>query len=479
MSQRPRRPGDRIIRRRLRPTQVITLPDPSEVAGRPSTLIHARIFIAAFAAIIVLGTTFLALPWAARSGESTPLADALFTATSAASVTGLVTVDTLDHWNWFGQFVILVLIQSGGLGFMVGASLVLRLVGRGGGERVRDAILIQDNIPTLSLRDAVDLSRRIVKFTAIVEVAGAVLLTAYFAREMPLGTAFWHGIFHSVSAFCNAGFDLQGGFRSMTPYRESIWVNTIFIVLMLLGGLSYIVLADIGTKRRWSTLSAYSKIIVVSSVFFTLVGAIAFLAAEWNGSMGGTDAWSRPFQALFQSISGRTAGFSIVDFSEVNSFTLFVYLALMFIGGASGSTAGGVKLGTVAVVIVTVLSTIRGQQDPEVFRRRIPVLLVHRAMAVIVLFFLAHFMVTFAVAVTETFYGENPAFLRILFESMSAIVTNGLGNGITPLLSTQGKLLICVAMFAGRIGPLTIVYALQRRQTYQPYRYPETSMHIG
>ncbi|CAN5277948.1 TrkH family potassium uptake protein [soil metagenome] len=479
MSESSRRPGDRIIRRRLQSTQVITIPEPVPIGSGPNTLFHARLFIAAFAAIILLGTAILALPWVTNADESTSLPDALFIATSAASVTGLVTVDTLDHWNWAGQLVILVLIQSGGLGFMVGASLVLRVIGRGGGQRVRDAIMIQDNIPTLTLREAVDVSRRIVKFTIVAETAGAVLLAGYFAREMPLLTAIWHGIFHSVSAFCNAGFDLQGGFQSMTPYRESIWVNAIFMTLVLAGGLSYIVLADISYKRRWSTLSVNSKIILVSSLLLTLIGAVTFLAAEWNESMASSAVWSRPLQALFQSISGRTAGFQTVDFSDVNSFTLFIYLALMFVGGASGSTAGGVKLATVAVVAVTVMSTLRGQEEPEVFKRRIPVLLVHRAMAVIVLFFLLHFLVTFSLAVTETFYGENPAFLRILFESMSAVVTNGLGNGITPILSTPGKIIICIAMFLGRIGPLTLVYALQRRQSYQPYRYPETSVHIG
>lgn len=463
----------------MQPTQVITLPEPLPISSGRSTLFHARLFIAAFAAIILVGTALLALPWATNTGERTPFFDALFTSTSAASVTGLVTVDTLDHWNWFGQLIILVLIQSGGLGFMVGASLVLRVLGRGGGQRVRDAMMIQDNIPTLTLREAVDVSRRIVKFTLVVEAVGAMLLAAYFAREMPLSTAVWHGIFHSISAFCNAGFDLQGGFQSMTPYRESLWVNAIFIALVLAGGISFIVFADVGHQRRWSTLSVNSKIVLVSSLILTLIGAITFLAAEWNESMAGSTPWSRPLQALFQSISGRTAGFQTVDFSDVNSFTLFVYLALMFVGGASGSTAGGVKLATIAVVAVTVMSTLRGQEEPEVFKRRIPVALVHRAMAVIVLFFLAHFVVTFSLAITETFYGENPAFLRVLFESMSAIVTNGLGNGITPILSTPGKIVICIAMFLGRIGPLTLVYALQRRQSYQPYRYPETSVHIG
>lgn len=463
----------------MQSTQIITIPDPLPVGAGASTVLHARLFIAAFAAIILLGTALLSLPWVTRSGDRTPFPDVVFTATSAASVTGLVTVDTLDHWNWAGQLIILVLIQSGGLGFMVGASLVLRALGRGGGRRVRDAVMIQDNLPTLTLREAVDLSRRIVKFTIVAEAVGAVLLAGYFARDIPLPTAIWHGIFHSVSAFCNAGFDLQGGFQSMTPYRESLWVNMIVIGLVLAGGISYIVFADVGQKRGWKRLSVNSKIVLMSSLVLTLIGTATFLIAEWNESMANSAVWSRPLQALFQSISGRTAGFQTVDFSDVNSFTLFIYLALMFIGGASGSTAGGVKLATMAVVAVTVMSTLRGQDEPEVFNRRIPVLLVHRAMAVIALFFLAHFLVTFTLAVTEKFYGTDPSFIRLLFESMSAIVTNGLGNGITPVLSTPGKFVICVAMFAGRIGPLTLVYALQRRQTYQPYRYPETSVHIG
>jgi trk system potassium uptake protein len=479
VSQPSRRPGDRVIRRRIRPTQVIDIPEPLRPGSGPNTLFHARLFIAAYAAIVLVGTALLMLPWVTRDGTATAPPDALFVATSAASVTGLVTVDTFDHWNGLGQVIILVLIQAGGLGFMVGASLVLRLIGRGGGQRLRDAMMIQDNLPTLTLREAVDLSRRIVKFTLLVEAIGALLLAGYFAREMPVLTALWHGVFHSVSAFCNAGFDLQGGFQSLAPYRESIWVNTVFIVLISLGSISFIVLSDIGRKRKWPTLSINSKIVLLASLVLTVAGFVAFLAAEWNGSMAGTATWSRPMQALFQSVSGRTAGFSTVDFEIVNEFTMFVYIALMFIGGASGSTAGGVKLATVALVVVTVMSTLRGQEEPEVFKRRLPVTLVHRAMAVIVIFFAWHFTVTFTLAVTETLYGESPAFVRVFFESMSAIVTNGLGNGITPFLSTPGKIIIVVAMFIGRIGPLMAVYALQRRQTYQPYRYPESSVHIG
>src|SRR5690606_5768525 len=180
--------------------------------------------------VVLAGTIVLMTPWVTTSGNATPVQDALFTAVSATSVTGLVTLDTRDHWNLAGQITILVMIQAGGLGFMVGASLVLRMIGRGEGRRLRDAIMIRDNIPTLSLSEAVSLSRRIVKFTVVVEFIGAVILAGYFAREMPVGSAVWHGLFHSISAFCNAGFDLQGGFQSMVPYRESPLINLVFIV---------------------------------------------------------------------------------------------------------------------------------------------------------------------------------------------------------------------------------------------------------
>lgn len=464
---------------RVRRTHVIEIPHAVGREPTGDTLFSARMFIAVYAAVVLVGTVLLSTPWVTDSGAATPVQDALFTAVSATSVTGLVTVDTRDHWNLVGQIIILVMIQAGGLGFMVGASLVLRMIGRGEGRRLRDAIMIRDNIPTLSLSEAVTLSRRIVKFTLVVEAAGAVLLAGYFAREMPVSSAIWEGIFHSISAFCNAGFDLQGGFRSMMPYRESLWVNAVFIVLITLGSISFIVLADIERQRRWRMLSVNSKIILASTLVLTIIGFVVFLSSEWSRSMAGTADWSKPMQAMFQSVSGRTAGFSTVDFSETHHFTLFVYMALMFIGGASGSTSGGVKLATVAVVLVAVLSTLKGREEPSVFDRRLPTALVYRAMAIIVIYFAWHFTVSFAVAVTETYFGEGPAFVRLLFESMSAIATNGIGNGVTPGLSTPGKLVISVAMFVGRIGPLLAAYALQRRRSRKPYRYPETLVHIG
>jgi trk system potassium uptake protein len=437
------------------------------------------VFVLALAVLVLTGSALLMLPWVSRDGEATYWVDAIFTATSAAAVTGLVVVDTHDHWNAYGQVVILLMIQAGGLGFMVGASIVLRMIGRGGGVRLRDALLIQDGAPTVSLREALDLSRRIVMFTFAVEATGAVLLAIRFARDMPWDQAIWHGIFHAVSAFCNAGFDIQGQFRSLSEYRDSIWINAVVMLLIQAGALSYIVLADTAMKRRWATLATNSKIVLMFNAALLFVGFAMFLAVEWNGALRDTSIAYRPLVAMFQSVSTRTAGFATEDFASLSAFTLFVFIGLMFVGGASGSTAGGVKLQTFGVVIVAVASTLRGNDEPQMFRRRIGIPLVMRTLAVLSLFFAAHFLVTLGLALTEYLYGTEPTFQALHFEAMSALATVGLSTGITPDLSTPGKLLLVAAMFFGRIGPLMAAYALQRRQEVRRYRFPEARVNIG
>ena len=431
-----------------------------------------------FAAIVVVGTGLLMLPWATRSGEATSLPNALFTSMSALSVTGLVTLDTATHWNWFGQVVILVLIQAGGLGLMVGASIVLSTL-RGGVSSLRHQMLISDNIPTLSLSDSVDMAGRIARFTFIIEAVGALLLTMLFMRERDPLDALWHGVFHSISAFCNAGFDLQGDFQSLTAFEGAVGLNLVFIVLIQLGALSYLAFHDISENRRWRNLSVNTRIVLTFNLILTGIGIIFFLAAEWNGAMSESREWTRPLQALFESVSGRTAGFTTTDFSAVSTVTTFSWIGLMFIGGASGSTAGGIKMTTVAVVLIAVLSEIRGRQEPEIFRRRIPMSLVTRATALVMLFIVINFAMTLALASTEHLYGIDPPFVAILFETVSAQATNGLSTGLTPDLSTPGKFLLTAAMFIGRLGPLTLGYALAQRHRRSRYRYPEATMHIG
>jgi trk system potassium uptake protein TrkH len=421
----------------------------------------------------------LATPWVTRSGDRTPLIDALFTAMSAFSVTGLVTVDTDTHWNFLGQLIILVLIQVGGLGFMVGASLILRILARAGRGSLRYALLVQDGSPTLSMSEAIDLSRRIVRFTLLAELVGAILLSARFAVDAPLHLAVWRGIFYSVAAFCNAGFDLQGNFESMIDYRESVWINVVLIGLIQAGALSYLVLSDVVTRRRWQDLATNSKLVLSMNALVIALAFFAFLSAEWNRALGDTPTAYKPLAALFQSVSARTAGFATVNFAEATTFTDFVWVAVMGIGGAAGSTAGGVKLATAAIVLVAVLSTVRGLNEPEVFNRRLPVSLVLRAMAVISIFFVTHFVVTLGLAATEYASGSEPDFDALIFEAMSALATVGLSNGITPELSTAGKAVLIAAMFFGKIGPLTAAYALQRRAAQKRYRFPETTINIG
>jgi trk system potassium uptake protein TrkH len=473
-----RLPGNRVVRRRLDATQIITLPNAPERADIPHVSLHAKRFVQAFTLLVTLGTVLLALPFTTESGEATPPVDALFTAISASAVTGLIVVDTQDHWNFLGELVILILIQAGGLGFMVGASIVLASLGRG--LSLRDSLLLQDGSPTLSLREASSLSKRVLRFIVIAEAIGVTALTLRFMRDEPFPVALWHGVFTSIAAFCNAGFDLEGNFVSLAGYAGSPWINTVVILLIQAGALSYIAFSDVWTKRRWHKLTLDVRLVLVTNAVLLLGGALIFLILEWSNSMADLDAWSRPLTALFQSTSMRTAGFATVAFSDVHPATLFLSIGIMLIGGAAGSTAGGIKLATIAILAITVVSTVRGQSESQAFGRRISTLLVFRAMAVTTLFLFAHFLLTLALAISEDVIADKEfGFLPMMFETMSAMATVGLTTGITTELSTAGKLILCVAMFVGRLGPLTAVYALQRRQRPARYRFPEASIRIG
>ena len=456
----------------------IELPPAPEPPALPYPGRSSQLFIGAVALIILAGTALLASPWTTESGEQTPLIDAFFTAVSAVAVTGLVTVDTATHWNFFGEAVILALIQIGGLGFMVGASIVLQVLRRGT-SRLSDSLLVRESAPTLSLRDAVLLSRRIAIFTLVTEATGALILTLRFWQDMPLPEALWFGVFHSISAFCNAGFDLQGEFVSLIPYQDSLVINGAIMLLIQLGGLSYIALADAATCRRWTRLSVDTKLILLVNGVLVLAGAVAFAAIEWDRTLQGTGD-ARPLVALFQSVTARTAGYATVNFGEVMPETLFIWMALMFIGGASGSTAGGVKLATVGVIAVALLSTVRGREETQLFGRRVPTRVVFQAMTVIAIMLSVHFVATALLAANQEWSqaGSIP-FVSLMFEAMSALATVGLSTGITPSLESSSKLILCALMFLGRIGPLTVFYALQRRRRPAHLRFATASVRIG
>lgn len=444
----------------------------------PSVRANAQKFGAGFVLLVAIGSLLLMLPYATESGDTTPWTDTFFTSMSAASVTGLVTLETQEHWSFFGEVVILCLIQIGGLGFMVGASLVLASLRRG--RSLRDTMMLQDGSPTLTLSEASDLSKRILRFTIVTESIGAVLLTIRFMADEEPHIAIWYGIFHSISAFCNAGFDLLGGFRSLAEYNSSIWVNLVIMALIQAGSLSFMFFSDIRKERKWNRLALDTKLILVSNLTLIVVGATLFLTIEWNNGLASTPDWAKPMSALFQSVSARTAGFATVSFGDLHESTLFLWTGVMMVGGASGSTAGGVKLATAAIVVIAVSSTIRGQPEAQAFGRRISPSLVFRAMAIIALFLGMFFVISFALAASEDVISNNDfSFIQLATETMSAMATVGISTGITPNLSDLGKIILSFAMLFGRLGPLTAVYALQRRSRPARYRHPEATIRLG
>jgi trk system potassium uptake protein TrkH len=462
---------------------VIFVPPPVGPGAGANARRHAQLFVLAFVILILAGTTLLATPWVTRAREPTPIVDAFFTAISASSVTGLVVVDTLTHWNWWGQLVVLALIQIGGLGFSVGASILLQMLRRGAGSyTLRDEMLLKDGAPALSIREAVSLAGRIVRFTLIVESAGAALLASWFfmAADMRPLDAIWNGLFYAISAFCNAGFDLTGRFVSLQPVATDVWVNLVIMALIQSGALSYIVFSDLTQERSWRSLALDTKIVLAMNALLLVAGTLVFSAAEWGGALAGHTPGSKMLAAIFQSVAARSGGFATVDWNLAHPLTLFFWLGLMFVGGASGSTAGGVRLNTVGVTVAVVLSTLRGNPDTQVWARRIATPLVFRAVTVIAIFLLLYGVATVALSATEHHIGDRETgMIHLMFESMSALATVGASTGITPALTVAGKLVLCAAMFVGRLGPLTAVYALQRHQRPERFRFPEEAVRIG
>jgi trk system potassium uptake protein len=461
---------------------ILAPPAPGPGLGADSRQ-HAKLFVSGLVLTALVGTVLLAAPWMTKSGQRTPLVDAFFTAVSAATVTGLAVVDTLDHWNWWGQLVLLALVQTGGLGFTVGASILLQMLRRGmGAYTLRDELLLKDGAPALSVHEAVLLAGRIIRFTVVVELIGAALLSIWFLLvvDMRPRDATWNGLFYAVTAFCNAGFDLTGRFQSIKPVATDVWVNAILMVIIQLGSLSYIVVADVADKRSWRSLSLDAKIVLALNGVLLTAGAVVFLAAEWGGALAAHSPAAKLLASLFQSVSARSAGFTSIDWALVNPLTLFFWLGLMFIGGASGSTSGGVRLSTAGVVLAAVASTLRGNPETHLWGRRIATPIIFRAVTVIALFLLIYGFGAMSLAVAEHHASDRQTgMIELMFEAMSALGTVGISTGVTPGLTAAGKLVLCALMFVGHLGPLLAVYALQRRQRPERYRFPEEAVRIG
>ncbi len=435
-------------------------------ASSPIALIYG------FAAIIAIGTILLILPISSKSGQLTSPVNALFTATSAVCVTGLVVVDTGTYWSSFGQAVLLVLFQVGGFGFMTSATIILLAMGRRIG--LRERLLIGESVGMTRPGGMVKIVRRAAIFTLVVEGIGVIIL---FIRFLAVGTsaglALWRALFHAVSAFNNCGMDILGHFRSLLDYQGDPTVLLTTAVLFILGGIGYLVVDDIFTKRSFGKLSADSKIVLVTTLSLLAFGTIFIMLAEFSNpaTLGGFSLPQKLLVAFFQSATPRTAGFTAVDISKMVVPSLFFIMFLMFVGGASGSTAGGIKVNTFGVLISTALGSARGKEYPGAFGREYTEGNVYRALALAVLYLGLVAAVSLALSITEKF-----GFVNLLFETFSALGTVGLTAGITPGLSVAGRLIITVAMFVGRLGPLTFVSVLQQPTKY---RYPKDIIRIG
>lgn len=435
----------------------------------------AEILAIGFAVVILIGALLLNLPFASKDGQSVGFINALFTAASSVAVTGLVVKDTLTHWTTFGHVVILILIQIGGLGIITMGTLFALILGRRINFRQRR--VMQEAMNKITLNGVVKLAKYILIMTFVVEGIGAIILSTRFIPEYGWRTGIWYSVFHSVSAFCNAGFDLIGNFQSLTPYVSDPVVSLTVAILIIIGGLGFVVIFELMDKKSFKKLSLHSKIALTMTAALLILGYIIVLALEYNNpdTMANLSFGGKLISGFFHSVTPRTAGFNTLPMDQLMMGTIVMTMIFMFIGAGSAGTAGGVKVTTVGVIIASIVSTLKGRNETETFNRKLPRDLVNKSLAIITLALAWVLVVVFILSITE-----DADFMTILFEAISAFGTVGLSLGLTGELSAIGKIVITVTMYIGRIGPLTLFMALgQRRQVQTAISYPDEEVMIG
>ena len=425
-----------------------------------------------FALLILAGACLLSLPIASRNGETIPWTDAVFTAASASCVTGLTVYDTATQFSAFGQVVLLLLIQIGGLGFVTASLPAALLVRRRLGLRQR--ALLQDSVGALQLGGVVRLARRALKVTAVSEGLGAALLTLWFCPRYGLGRGLWMSLFHAVSAFCNAGFDLLGTGASLTTLAGEVWPNVILMTLVICGGLGFLVWEDLLVHgchlRRWRL---HSKIVVFSTAALFAGGAAAFYILEGNHAFAGAGPAKRALMAAFQSVTCRTAGFNTAPLTALSQSGTLLTMILMFIGAGSGSTGGGAKVNTVAVLLLSALARVRRKEDVNVFHRRLDAETIQKAYSSVSIFFLVCLTGTMVLCL------QGISLDSALFEAISAVGTVGLTRGVTPYLPALSKVVVVLMMFSGRVGSMSVAMAVTRDRPQPKLRNIPEKILIG
>lgn len=433
-----------------------------------------RILATGFAVVIFAGALLLNLPISAADGKSTPFIDCFFVATSATCVTGLVTVDTGTHWSYFGKTVIMILIEVGGLGFMSFATLLALLLGRK--ISLQERLIMQESLSSFKLQGLVKMARMVLIFTFSVQIVAALILSTQFIPEFGWAKGIYYSIFHAISGFCNAGIDLFGNFSSVTRYYNNPVVIITLGSLIIIGGLGFFVWQDLyfnGIKK----LSTNSKLVLTVSAILIFGGMALMYIFEMNNAatIKNMDFKSQLLSSWFAAVTPRTAGFNSISTADMSSGGRFLTIILMFIGGSPGSTAGGIKITTFSILFLTVLSVVKGREDVEVYKKRIGRELVTRAISITFIAMCLVIIVSMILCITE----QGASLEYIIYETVSAFGTVGLTLGLTPDLSTAGKVVLAFTMYCGRVGPLTLAIALARKNSMKGIRYPEDKIIVG
>lgn len=440
----------------------------------------AEMMVLGFGTVILIGALLLMTPWATNSGARTSFIDCLFTATSAVCVTGLVVVDTSLHWSVFGKTVIIILIQIGGLGFM-SISAAIAIIFRKK-INLRQRVLIKEALNQNQLSGSVRLIINVIKFTFVIEIIGSMILATVFIPQFGIVKGIGYSIFHSISAFCNAGFDLMGktsgAYSSLISYYNNPIVVFTICALIILGGIGFGVMVCVGSKRKFRSYDLTSKLAIITTAILIVIGTALIFFGEYKnpGTIGNMNSWDKFEVSFFQSVTTRTAGFGTLDFSKLRESTLFIMIILMFIGASPASTGGGIKTTTLAVIAMAVRAFIKQQDEITVFKKRINKYIFRKALGVFVIAIITVVIGTYLINVTQ---GKQFNLLASAFEVSSAFATVGLSVAGSSNLNLFGKILIIFLMFAGRVGSLTVFTMLLHEPEQDNIRYPEANVLVG
>lgn len=442
--------------------------------GNPLQLPPVLIVALGFLLLIGLGTLLLCMPFATAAKTAAPFLTALFTATSSVCVTGLAVVETGTYWSVAGQVIIMILVQLGGFGFMCSSTLILLLLGQRIG--IRERTLTRQSLDWTDSDDLIKVILMVVQYTIIIEAFGAFLYYESFIQYYDIKKAVWYSIFHAISAFNNAGMDIFGTGSSLATFidKPSVLLTTTFLVIM--GSISFAVVSDLLTRSKYKHIRLDTKIVLAFTAMLLVGSTIYFMLGEWNNpnTIGGLSTIDKIVNSVFLATVLRTAGFSSINLSMIDTGSILLLIVLMSCGAASGSTGGGIKVNNIGLLFFSAISTLRGDEHPKVFGRELAPDQINKAMTLTCLYFVSGMFFTIVLALIEDF-----SIIEILFECFSAMGTVGSSLGITPLLSSLGKTWIIFIMFIGRLGPMTLVSLMISKNKHTHYRYPIEYIRMG